>query len=245
MFARHGKLVSPIRVISSGFKESLMKHILSYRRSVYMILNDRSAELNLRFSVRVDDVNYNVYASSSAMKCFQCGQEGHTARVCSKRGDPAPAGPGGAGPSGVSRRAGPAWGEATAASLRGGTAGAAAAPIPAESAASGVTTAVPDTHVLVDAVGPTLSDPPALGSLLGLHSDRVARRLLELWRQRLTGLEEPPQRLQSAESRAGPCRPLPRHLPQPGARGTHRPPAKNEPPRKLHTEQSRQEDFVF
>ncbi|XP_056261955.1 protein PTHB1-like isoform X2 [Pseudoliparis swirei] len=57
--------------------------------------------------------------------------------------------------------------------------------------------------------------------------------------------EEPPQRLQPAESRAGPCRPLPRHLPQPGARGTHRPPAKNEPPRELHTEQSRQEDFVF
>ncbi|XP_056264631.1 voltage-dependent T-type calcium channel subunit alpha-1I-like [Pseudoliparis swirei] len=42
---------------------------------------------------------------------------------------------------------------------------------------------------LVDAVGPTLSDPPALGSLLGMHSDRVASRLLELWRQRLTGLE--------------------------------------------------------
>uniref|UniRef100_A0AAQ4RMD0 Reverse transcriptase domain-containing protein n=1 Tax=Gasterosteus aculeatus aculeatus TaxID=481459 RepID=A0AAQ4RMD0_GASAC len=39
---------------------------------------------------------------------------------------------------------------------------------------------------LVDAVGPTLSDAPALGSLLGLHSVRMARRLLELWNQRLT-----------------------------------------------------------
>ncbi|KAM8908958.1 uncharacterized protein AB9W97_006047 [Spinachia spinachia] len=39
---------------------------------------------------------------------------------------------------------------------------------------------------LVDAVGPTLNDAPALGSLLGLHSLRVARRLLEMWNQRLT-----------------------------------------------------------
>ena len=42
---------------------------------------------------------------------------------------------------------------------------------------------------LVNAVGPTLSDAPALGSLLGLQSVRVARRLLELWRQRLTWKE--------------------------------------------------------
>ncbi|KAK9533203.1 hypothetical protein VZT92_008342 [Zoarces viviparus] len=42
---------------------------------------------------------------------------------------------------------------------------------------------------LVDAVGLMLSEAPALGSLLGLHSVRVARRLLELWSQRLTGKE--------------------------------------------------------
>ncbi|KAK0145466.1 Transposon TX1 uncharacterized protein [Merluccius polli] len=42
---------------------------------------------------------------------------------------------------------------------------------------------------LVDAVGPALSDTQALGSLLGLHSVRVAGRLLELWRQQLTGRE--------------------------------------------------------
>ncbi|KAK0132088.1 Transposon TX1 uncharacterized protein [Merluccius polli] len=42
---------------------------------------------------------------------------------------------------------------------------------------------------LVDAVGPALNDTQALGSLLGLHSVRVAGRLLELWRQQLTGRE--------------------------------------------------------
>ncbi|XP_056296445.1 translation initiation factor IF-2-like [Pseudoliparis swirei] len=149
-----------------------MKHI------IYMILNDRSAELNLRFSVRVDDFNYNVYASSSEMKCFHCGEEGHTARVCSKRGDPAPAGPGGSGPSGAPRRATPAWGAAagiaTAASLRGDAAGAPAGaaaaepPIPAESAASGVTAAVSDTHVgpRLQAEGSYGAGPPSGPDLL-------------------------------------------------------------------------------
>ncbi|KAK0155409.1 Transposon TX1 uncharacterized protein [Merluccius polli] len=42
---------------------------------------------------------------------------------------------------------------------------------------------------LVDAVGPALNDTQALGSLLGLHSVRVAGRLLELWCQQLTGRE--------------------------------------------------------
>ncbi|KAJ3602352.1 hypothetical protein NHX12_030110 [Muraenolepis orangiensis] len=36
---------------------------------------------------------------------------------------------------------------------------------------------------LVDAVGPELSDAQALGSLLGLHSVRVAQRILRLWSQ--------------------------------------------------------------
>ncbi|KAJ3593499.1 hypothetical protein NHX12_005833 [Muraenolepis orangiensis] len=38
---------------------------------------------------------------------------------------------------------------------------------------------------LVDAVGPELSDAQALGSLLGLHSVRVAQRILQLWSQNL------------------------------------------------------------
>ncbi|KAJ3603143.1 hypothetical protein NHX12_030886 [Muraenolepis orangiensis] len=36
---------------------------------------------------------------------------------------------------------------------------------------------------LVDAVGPELSNAQALGSLLGLHSVRVAQRILQLWSQ--------------------------------------------------------------
>ncbi|XP_056278642.1 plasma membrane calcium-transporting ATPase 3-like isoform X2 [Pseudoliparis swirei] len=98
---------------------------------------------------------------------------------------------------------------------------------------------------LVDAVGPTLSDPgPGLPAGDAFRpGGEEAPGAVEAEADRVG--EEPPQRLQPAESRAGPCRPLPKHLPQPGARGTHRPPAKNEPPRNIYSEKSRQEDFVF
>ena len=43
---------------------------------------------------------------------------------------------------------------------------------------------------LVDAVGPTLTNTQALGSLLGLQSLRVAQRILELWTQRLSEEEK-------------------------------------------------------
>ncbi|KAI3377827.1 hypothetical protein L3Q82_008966, partial [Scortum barcoo] len=42
---------------------------------------------------------------------------------------------------------------------------------------------------LVDALGLALSDAVALGSLLGLHSVRVAQTILNPWRQRLSGRE--------------------------------------------------------
>uniref|UniRef100_G3Q7R1 CCHC-type domain-containing protein n=1 Tax=Gasterosteus aculeatus TaxID=69293 RepID=G3Q7R1_GASAC len=66
----------------------------THRRHLYMILNNRNVELNLRFHVKIDDYEYVIFASSSAMKCFGCGEEGHTVGACPRRGDPTP--PGGA-----------------------------------------------------------------------------------------------------------------------------------------------------
>ncbi|TWW60950.1 hypothetical protein D4764_05G0010400, partial [Takifugu flavidus] len=42
------------------------------RRQVYMILNNRAEELNVRFHVKVEDFDYMLYVSSSIMKCFGC-----------------------------------------------------------------------------------------------------------------------------------------------------------------------------
>ena len=95
--SRRGKIVSPMKKILSGFKSPLMKHVVSHRRNIYMILINRDVELNLRFHVKVDDYDYVIFASSPVMKCFGCGVEGNTVRTCPGRGEPAPPGRGGSG----------------------------------------------------------------------------------------------------------------------------------------------------
>ena len=93
--SRHGKIVSPVKKIMSGFKSKLQQHVVSHRRQLYMILNKRNEELNLRFIVKVDDYDYVIFATSSGMKCFACGEEGHAVRACPRQGDPNPTGLGG------------------------------------------------------------------------------------------------------------------------------------------------------
>ena len=77
-----GRLFSPVNKIMSGCKSQLLKHVVSHRRQLYMILNKRNEELNLRFIVKVDDYEYVIFATSSVMKCFACGEEGHAVRAC-------------------------------------------------------------------------------------------------------------------------------------------------------------------
>ncbi|TWW54587.1 Transposon TX1 uncharacterized 149 kDa protein ORF 2, partial [Takifugu flavidus] len=83
--SRHGKVVSPIRKMLSGCKSPLLRHVVSHRRQVHMILNNRAEEFNYRFIVRVDDFDYTLFATSSALKCFNCNEEGHLARACPSR----------------------------------------------------------------------------------------------------------------------------------------------------------------
>uniref|UniRef100_G3N4Y3 CCHC-type domain-containing protein n=1 Tax=Gasterosteus aculeatus TaxID=69293 RepID=G3N4Y3_GASAC len=91
--SRHGKVVSPIKDLV--WTSQLLKHVVSHRRHLNMILNNRNVELNLRFHVKVDDYEYVIFAASSSMKCFSCGEEGHSVRACPGRGVPAPPAPGG------------------------------------------------------------------------------------------------------------------------------------------------------
>ncbi|KAM4538543.1 uncharacterized protein V3H82_024172 [Fundulus diaphanus] len=88
--SRHGKVVSPIKKVLSGCKSPLLKHVVSHRRQLYMILNRKDEELNVRFHVKLDDFEYVLFATSSNLKCFGCGQEGHIIRMCPNRAGPAP-----------------------------------------------------------------------------------------------------------------------------------------------------------
>ncbi len=53
--SRHGKFVSKIRKISLGCKLPQLKHVVSFRRQVHMILNNQNEELNLAMKFRIED----------------------------------------------------------------------------------------------------------------------------------------------------------------------------------------------
>lgn len=79
--SRYGKIVSPIRKIAIASKSPLLKHVVSFRRSVYMICK----ELELKLNVKVDNFNYEIYVTTdTTMKCLGCGQMGHFRRDCLK-----------------------------------------------------------------------------------------------------------------------------------------------------------------
>lgn len=79
---RHGKVVSQFKKITLNCKSAQLKHVVSFRRQVYMILENESAELNLAIKFRIDDFDYVIYATSETMRCFKCRQGGHLARDC-------------------------------------------------------------------------------------------------------------------------------------------------------------------
>lgn len=78
--SRHDKVVSSVRKMLSGCR-SLLKHVVFHRGQLFMILNRE--EFNDGFHVKVDSFDYVLHATSSHMKCFSCGEEGHLIETCS------------------------------------------------------------------------------------------------------------------------------------------------------------------
>uniref|UniRef100_A0A674NT60 CCHC-type domain-containing protein n=1 Tax=Takifugu rubripes TaxID=31033 RepID=A0A674NT60_TAKRU len=83
--SRHGRIVSPMRLIPLGTKSLLLRHVVSFRRQVAMVLNNNEEELKPGLRFRVDDFDYTVFTRpTDSQKCFGCGEEGHLIRSCPK-----------------------------------------------------------------------------------------------------------------------------------------------------------------
>ncbi len=80
--SRFGKIIAPIKKIAIGSKLESVKHVVSFRRFTYMILNGKSMWSWLKFKFKVDDFDYTVFVSTNTMKCFFCGKSGHLIRGC-------------------------------------------------------------------------------------------------------------------------------------------------------------------
>ncbi|XDV12564.1 hypothetical protein PO909_001202 [Leuciscus waleckii] len=61
VLSRKWKLVSPIKMIPIGSGSPLLKHVVSFRRFVYMILKD-DEDLDLSLHLKVDEFDYVIYA---------------------------------------------------------------------------------------------------------------------------------------------------------------------------------------
>ena len=60
--SRHGELVSPIKLIPLGCKSPHLKHVMSFRRQGFMILNRNEEDLHLTFKFKVDDFDSFAHA---------------------------------------------------------------------------------------------------------------------------------------------------------------------------------------
>ncbi len=77
---RYGKLASEIKMIPLRCKNIALKYVMSFRRQVFMFLNE--TELDISFRVLHEGKAYVIYANTGSMKCFECGDIGHKRHAC-------------------------------------------------------------------------------------------------------------------------------------------------------------------
>lgn len=79
---RYGKLTAPIKMIPLGLKNPNIKHVMSFRRYTYMILNAQQDPLNLAVKLTNEGKDYTIFITSDHMRCFLCGEQNHVRQKC-------------------------------------------------------------------------------------------------------------------------------------------------------------------
>lgn len=80
VLSRYGKFASAIKTLRLGCKNEALKHVMSFRRQVFMFLNEPN--LDISFRVMYEGKAYMIYANAGSMKCFECGDVGHKRLTC-------------------------------------------------------------------------------------------------------------------------------------------------------------------
>ncbi len=80
--ARFGKVVSPFKTISLGCKHPSLRHVVSFRRQVFMMLESNDNILDINFRVKHEGGSYMVYVTTGSVRCFECGDIGHKRLAC-------------------------------------------------------------------------------------------------------------------------------------------------------------------
>lgn len=82
LLGRYGKILMPIKMIPLGVKNPNLKHVMSFRRQTFMILNAEFQNLDVSVKLTLSGKDYKIFISSDSMKCFSCGIFGHTRQNC-------------------------------------------------------------------------------------------------------------------------------------------------------------------
>ncbi len=82
---RFGKFAGQVRMIPLGCKNAALRHVLSFRRQVFMFLNSPERTLEASFRVIHGESSYMVYASTDSLRCFVCGDLGHKRFACPQK----------------------------------------------------------------------------------------------------------------------------------------------------------------
>ncbi len=78
---RFGKIASPFRAISLGCKNPSLKHVMSFRRQVYMFLESPDRTLNVSFRIKYEGGSYMIYATTGSLRCLNAAMSAITADV--------------------------------------------------------------------------------------------------------------------------------------------------------------------